>query len=195
MPGRSDSVRGRPPKPVEERVRDGTPGHRPLPEVLLVSGRPDLQELAEPPETLPREAKEFWHDVVLELVKIGMVDRVDRPVLKQLAVQYARIEQAQRVLAQDGHFTRGSVGQLKEHPALKIEANATALFLKLAEHYGLTPVARTRLGLAELHRRTLEQEFGSGLPTPDLKPIDEIILTDDDGDEIDQAIQDADVIT
>jgi hypothetical protein len=75
------------------------------------------------------------------------------------------------VIATDGHFVRGSVGQLREHPAIRIEREATAMFLKIAEHYALTPVARTRLGLAELHRRTLAQEMGGAFGNPDLQPI------------------------
>jgi hypothetical protein len=111
-------------------------------------------------------------------------------VLEQLAVQYARIRQAQRVLAVDGHFVRGSVGQLRPHPALKIEGDATDRFLKLAEHYALTPIARTRLGLAELHRRSLAEELNAGLGKPELRKAGRAtpVLTSEDGDEIDQVV-------
>jgi P27 family predicted phage terminase small subunit len=177
-------VRGRKPKPVEQKQLEGNPGKRPLPEPLLVAGRPNVNELDEPPEHLPKEAKDFWRDSVTRLIEVGIIDRVDVPVLEQMAVQYARIRQAQRVLAVDGHFVPGSVGQLREHPALKVEKEATTLFLKMAEHYALTPIARTRLGLAELHKRTLAKELQEGLGVPDLKPV----LTDADGDEIDEAV-------
>lgn len=177
-------MRGSKPKPVEQKLREGNPGKRPLPEPLLVAGRPQHGELAEPPEHLPEEAKEFWKESITRLIEVGIIDRVDVPVLEQLSVQYARIRQAQRVLAVDGHYVRGSVGQLRPHPALKIEQDATTLFLKMAEHYALTPIARTRLGLAELHRRSLQAEISDNLATPKLTPV----LTDDDGDEIDQVV-------
>lgn len=175
-------MRGRKPTPIEQRIAEGNPHKKPIPEPVLVSGRPDLDEMAEPPAHLPDEAKEFWTTSVQRLVEVGIIDRVDAPVLEQLSVQYARIRQAQRVLTQDGHFVRGSVGQLREHPAIKIEREATGMFLKIAEHYALTPIARTRLGLAELHRRSLSQELREGLGRPDLEPI----LVTEDGDEIDQ---------
>lgn len=162
-------MRGRKPMPIEQRVKEGNTQHRPLPAPVLVSGRPALSELEEPPAHLPVEAKAFWRDSVQRLIEVGIVDRVDVPVLEQLSTQYARIRQAQRVLAEDGHFVRGSVGQLREHPAMKIEREATLLFLRIAEHYALTPIARTRLGLAELHRRSLTAEMEEGLGTPDLK--------------------------
>lgn len=178
-------MRGAKPKTVETRIREGNPSKRPLPETVLVGGRPDVHELAEPPAHLPDDAKEWWNESVTRLVEVGIVDRVDLPILEQMAIQYARMRQAQRVLAVDGHFVRGSVGQLRPHPSLKIEQDATQLFFKMAEHYGLTPVARTRLGLAELHRRSLQQEMGASLKKPDFKPV----LTDDDGDEIDEAVE------
>lgn len=187
-------MRGHPPTPIEQRIKEGNPSKRPLPEPVLVGGRPTVAELQDPPAYLPEEAKDFWRDSVAQLVEVGIVDRVDRPVLEQLAVQYARIRQSQRVLAEQGHYVRGSSGQLRPHPALKIEQDSTVLFLRIAEHYALTPVARTRLGLAELHRRSLQQELQSGLKKPDLKPI----LTDEDGDEVDRAaeaeIADAEIV-
>jgi P27 family predicted phage terminase small subunit len=164
-------MRGRKPTPTEKRVLEGNPQKRPLPEVLLVAGRPELQEFAVPPDYLPLDAQEFWRDSVVRLVDVGIIDRVDYPALEQLAVQYARIRQAQRVIREEGLFTLGSVGQIREHPALKIEREATTLFMKMAEHFALTPIARTRLGLAELHRRTLADEMGSALGTPKLTPI------------------------
>lgn len=180
--------RGQKPKPVEQRIREGNAGKNKLPEPLLVGGRPMPAEIADPPGHLTADAREFWRTSVLRLAEVGIIDRVDVPVLEQLATQYARIRGAQRVIESEGYFARGSVGQIREHPALKIEREATTQFLKIAEHYALTPIARTRLGLAELHRRTLSQELNEGLGKPDLKPVDEPILTDDDGDEIDQAV-------
>jgi P27 family predicted phage terminase small subunit len=181
-------MRGRKPKPREQRVREGNAGKRKLPEAVLVAGRPDLAEIAEPPAHLPPEAQAFWRDSVLKLIEVGIIDRVDVPVLEQMATQYARIRQAQRVLEVDGHFVRGSVGQLRPHPALKIESDATNLFLKMAEHYALTPIARTRL--AELHRRSLKKELEDGLGTPDLRraPRKAPPLTSDEPDEIDQVV-------
>jgi P27 family predicted phage terminase small subunit len=178
-------VRGRKPKPVEQRIVEGNPRKHAIPQPLLVAGRPTAHELDEPPDHLPPEAKQFWLTSVTRLIEVGIIDRVDVPVLEQLAVQYARIRQAQRVLAQDGHYSRGAAGQLKEHPAMKIEQNATMMFLKIAEHYALTPIARTRLGLAELHRRSLASELNDGLGAPDLVPV---TLTVDDPDEIDAAV-------
>jgi P27 family predicted phage terminase small subunit len=179
-------MRGRKPKPVEQRIAEGNPRKHAIPKPVLVSGRPSLHELDVPPAHLAPEAQEFWATSVTRLIEVGIIDRVDVPMLEQLATQYAIIRQAQRVLAVDGHFSRGAAGQLKRHPAMDILTTATGTFSKLAEHFALTPIARTRLGLAELHRRSLATELSEGLGTPDLVPV---TLTSDDPDEIDAIVE------
>lgn len=141
--------------------------HRTAIEPVLVAGRPE-DEFDQPPDDLPHDAQHFWRDTVSRLVEVGMLDLVDSAALRMLATQYARWRQAGRVVAADGHFARGSVGQLREHPALKIEREAHVLYLKTAEQFGLTPMARTRLGLAELHRRSLHSEMEHALGGADV---------------------------
>jgi P27 family predicted phage terminase small subunit len=171
-------MRGRKPKPVEQRRLEGgrDVSHRAVPEPLLVAGRP-AHEFDEPPADLPRDGREFWRSTVSRLIEVGMLDLIDEVALRMLATQYARWCQASRVVAVDGHFVRGSVGQLREHPAIKIEREAHGLYIKTAEQFGLTPMARTRLGLAELHRRSLHSEMESALGTAD---VIEGEATDDD---------------
>jgi P27 family predicted phage terminase small subunit len=165
-------VRGRKPVPAEQRLLEGNPGKRPIPEPVLVGGRPGDGEMTDPPDHLPAEAKAFWRVSVARLIDVGIVDRVDGPLLEMLATTYARWRQASRVLAVDGHFVHGIGGSLRAHPAIKIERDANAAFLRMAEHFALSPVARTRLGLQELHRRTLAAELADALGEPDLQPID-----------------------
>jgi P27 family predicted phage terminase small subunit len=156
---------------------------------VLVGGRPAAEELAEPPEHLPADAKDFWRGSVVRLVEVGIVDRVDLPMLEQLATQYARIKAAQRVIEAQGYFAAGSTGQMKEHPAVKMEQEATVLFHRLADQFALTPTARTRLGIAELAKRSLQQELEQALGGPVLRPavVDEVIeeIVDTDADELD----------
>ena len=47
------------------------------------------------------------------------------------------------------------------NPAVRIEREAAKALLHLAEHYGLTPVARVRLGLSELKRKGLQAELAA----------------------------------
>ena len=161
---------GPPPKPVEQRIREGTHRADRYPEPIVVAGRPVPAELAKPPDHLPPDAREFWSDTISKLAEVGIVDFIDVPAFEMLATQYARVCEARRVVAEDGLFVLGTVGQKREHPALKIERDATRAFLRLADHFALTPVARTRLGLAGLQAKTMAAEMDDTLGKPKLTP-------------------------
>lgn len=156
-------MKGRKPKPIEERIRDGNQSHRPLPEPLLIAGRPLPGELARPPRHLPKEGRDYWRETVARLVDIGMIDRVDRPALEMLATAYARWRQAGKLLMTADLLELGARGQLKQNPAIRIERDAATVYMRIAEHFGVTPIARSRLGLAEVHRRSLEAEMSGAL--------------------------------
>lgn len=152
--GYAAPVRGRKPKPVEQRRRDGNPGKRPLPEPVIVKGRVGLVK----PE-LPEHASELWDEIVPALEGVGIVDAIDRAMLETLCHQYQRVCEARAVIAKEGLMARGFNGQPVEHPAVRTERAAATELLRYAEHYALTPIARTRLGLAELARRTQAEEL------------------------------------
>jgi P27 family predicted phage terminase small subunit len=147
-------------------------GHRPLPEPVLVGGRPRAGELDEPPAHLSKVAREFWSEAVHRLVECGIVDRVDTAALEQLCIQYARMRTAQAVIKKVGTFSVGSRGQLRTHPAVAQERDATLLYLRLAQEFGLTPLARGRLGLTALRGRSLQAEIADHLGPVELTVID-----------------------
>jgi P27 family predicted phage terminase small subunit len=132
-------VRGRKRKPAQQKIREGNAGNRPTRELVIAPGT-----LAPPPD-LPDEAVEMWGWLVSRLDAARILDQVDLPALVAMCVQWARGQQAQRVLDEEGMFELGSMGQLVEHPAISIERQAHTLFLRFAEQYGLTAAARARI--------------------------------------------------
>ena len=172
-------MRGPKPKPVEQRRLEGGSdvSHRTMPEPLLVAGRPE-HELDEPPRDLPPVARRYWRKTIRRLVEVGMIDLVDEAALRMLASQYARWDAAAKVVNKEGVVSAGYMGQPVEHPAVRVERNATILYLRAAEQFGLTPMARTRLGLAELHRRSLHAEMDRALDAPAIEA--EVVVDGDD---------------
>lgn len=86
---------GRPPKPRSTRAKEGgtekagAVSHRPLPAAVVVAGR---NVRVDPPVDVadsPR-ALELWEEVVRQLAEAGIVDQIDRPMLRELCHQYAR---------------------------------------------------------------------------------------------------------
>lgn len=160
---------GRKPKPIEQRIAEGNPGRRPLPQPVHLD-QERLDELREPPEGLDPRAKEFWTFAVDKLLGAGVLDRVDAPTLEMLATAYARVCHARDAIKKYGHFVRRPDGQVREHPAVKLERESITLYLKLAEQFALTPVARTRLGLAQMQGRSMIAEMDDRLGKAELEP-------------------------
>lgn len=111
-----------------------------------------ILRMLDPPSDLPIEALEFWKDTVQLLGESGVIHGADRSALIALSVQWARAERARKVLIEEGYFALGSMGQIVEHPALSIERQAHSMFLRFAEQYGLTPIARAKI-LSATERR------------------------------------------
>jgi P27 family predicted phage terminase small subunit len=133
-------MKGRKATPIEQRKREGNPGHRPLPEPLKFKSGPPTK-----PKDLPAAASELWDELVPVMVAAGIADQVHRATLVALCVQWARGEMARRVIAEEGYFARGSMGQVIEHPALGMEARAHQLLLRFCEQYGLTAASAARI--------------------------------------------------
>lgn len=161
-------ITGPKPTPIELRKADGSyrPDRHGQPPSL--GAIPD--DFIDPPDCLDDTAKELWRKAVPVLAEVGLISVVDSAALEMLCTQYARARQAARLIAEQGHLARGSMGQLTEHPAIRTEREAALTFLRFAEQYALTPVARTRLGLAEMQRRSLASDVASVLGEPEFEP-------------------------
>lgn len=156
-------MRGRKPKPVEIRELEGgsTVSHRPLPQPVLVQGRP-LEPLA-PPERLTEAQAAIWNDVVDTLFEAGILDRADGFMLEALVVNVDRAREASRMIEEYGAVAVTAKGVPCVSPWIRIERDAWNTVAKVAEHFGLTPLARTRLGLAVLQGRSLQAELSERL--------------------------------
>lgn len=162
-------IRGPKPKSAQQRRAEGNPGKRPIPETVEMGGLPPTSP--EPPDHLDADGKRWWNEAIPILHAVGILDVVDTAALEMAATAYSRYRGAKRVLDTQGTLSRGSTGQLTEHPACGTERQAQAMYLRFAEQYALTPVARTRLGLAELHRRSMAEEMTNKLGKPALTAV------------------------
>lgn len=144
--------RGRKPKPLELKDK-AVSKHGELPAPIEVAG-----ELArKPPVTLGDAGTAFWEEVV-ELLGDKVLKPIDRAALQAMCVQLDRAHEAARLLEDQGLVSKGSTGQMAEHPAIKIEARAHAMLLRFAAELGATPTARARIAAAKEKERK-EDEF------------------------------------
>lgn len=148
-------ARGRPVKPIEQKKREGNLGHRKLPEPVV------LTEVSFLKPKMPRAASQLWDDIVPILREAQVLNKIDTAALEAMCIQWHRSVQARKILAKEGLFTLGSTGQLVPHPALEIERAAHTLFIRFAEQFGITPVARARIAaaVANVHSVSMQEEL------------------------------------
>lgn len=156
---------GRPPKPIEQKIMEGRrpgrdSGGRRLPEPVLLGGRVrSLADIPCPASIKSEEGRSFWESFVGRLAAAGVLDLIDVFALEMMTEQYVICLRAKRVLDLQGYMTRGSTGQMVPHPAVRIVNEAQDRYLRLADHFGGTVLARSRIGLTEVSRRTLAAEL------------------------------------
>lgn len=118
----------------------GNPGHRAPAQPPTPAPRPP-----EPPTWLDREGKAEWRRIVPELVKLGLVAKVDRAVLATYCDAWSRFVEARKHLG-DGLVVkyRDDRGPTK-NPAWQIYRDAAHLVNQLGERLGVSPRARLRM--------------------------------------------------
>lgn len=158
-------AKGRPPKTAEQRlVEGGSQGngaisHRPSPRPVVLAPRITQYDRPEPPTDLPPEGRELWDISVEALIDLNAAQMIDVPALRMMCRAYARAERSAQVLDKQGYFARGSTGQIVEHPAVRVYEKASNEFLRYATEFGITTLARTRLGLLDVTRRSLSEDL------------------------------------
>lgn len=108
-------------------------------------------------------AAHYWDAVVDELIRAGMFQDSDRYVLVEIVEAYAmavRFRHAMNVAletsVEDGG---GLLGRQAERARIGYE-KYTLMWKGLAAEFGLTPVARLRLGLGQIKAATLMEALG-----------------------------------
>ena len=150
-------TKGRKPKPVEVKRREGNPGKRALPDVVTVAGR----GLPDKPVGLSDLAGSLWDVEVPKMAADGLLDQIDGPVLGQYFEAWGlAIGSIKAVYGDDdtSDLLKGPVtwtpndftGELtaKKHPGITAWKDATATMQRIAAEFGLTPSSRTRLGMS-----------------------------------------------
>lgn len=130
-------------------------GRKPLPRAIIearggVCSRPAEMavETAAPkcPTHLKGGARAEWRFIVPELLKLGVLGRIDRAALALYCAAYARHIKAEKELAKSGEVVTSPNGHLIQSPWLPISNKAAAIAHKFLTEFGLTPSARMRIG-------------------------------------------------
>lgn len=134
-------------KPAAKRQGRGTKDVGKLevvPEGITADGFFPLPKLGgKPPLKATREAWEAYWSSSLPQLLTG----ADRSSLVRLFDQYDRRERLARAWSRSP-FTEGSTGQQIVNPAARAVATLDSAIVQLEDRFGITPLARMRLGIA-----------------------------------------------
>lgn len=148
-------ARGPAPKPVELRLLQGNPGHRPLD--LDGVFRPEVG-LPDAPSWLSKEARKAWRRLSPELIRYNLISKVDQNAFAMLCQTIGRLELIERsimarqqtfaaagkdpVLALMDKTPNGLVIQSALYQVLNREQEKLQQMLS---SFGMRPDARTRV--------------------------------------------------
>ena len=130
---------GPPPKPPELRLIQGNPAHRPI---RKAARRPSPG--ASCPVSLSPLARMEWRRLLPQLMRLGLLTRIDRGALASFCEAWADLTWASTTIQKEGYIVLAGNGTQIPHPAVAIKHRAMDRIRKFASEFGFTPASRAR---------------------------------------------------
>ena len=135
------ATRGRKPTPTAIKELEGNPGKRPLnaKEPKPVKKAPACPKWLEP------GAKKEWRRLSKQLEQLGVLTELDMASFAAYCQAYARYKEAEEFITQHGSIVKTPSGYWQQVPQVAQAQTYSKIMLRLAEQFGLTPSARSRI--------------------------------------------------
>lgn len=147
------AVRGRKPTPTALKVLEGNPGKR-----KLNTREPKPAKKAPTcPAWLEPEAKKEWRRLAKQMVEIGILTDIDRDSFAGYCQAYARWKEAEEFISQHGSIVRTPSGYWQTVPQVSIAQTYLKQMNRIAEQFGLTPAARSRIVAGSEKKETKDE--------------------------------------
>lgn len=141
-------------KPTELKRALGNPGKRKLPDKGKVIMLPQISN--EPPAHLTKAQKDKW----IELRRLApWIAVTDEPLLTTLIEKLTRQKQLQKELKKSKFVLYTDKGYAYANPLFGMLSTIETEIFKILCQLGLTPVDRTKMGVAEVKARTKLEEI------------------------------------
>uniref|UniRef100_A0A6M3K3R3 Putative terminase n=1 Tax=viral metagenome TaxID=1070528 RepID=A0A6M3K3R3_9ZZZZ len=131
------------PQPTALKKLRGNPGRRPLPKNEPATGK--YARVPPPPRYLDRYGKNEWRRVAGQLLKAGLLTKVDRSALSAYCACYSTWLNAQDQIKKHGVLVKAPSGFPMQSPYLAISNKALEQMLKFLVEFGMTPSSRARV--------------------------------------------------
>lgn len=149
---------GPPPIPVERKRARGNPGKQSLPAQSDTAALRPAKGVPQPPDHLDERGLDVWRRV-WKAAGQWVSPETDRELMIRYCEAQDEREQLRAYIARNGLSTTGSQGQEVLAPQTKRLETVEKQMTKYEQLLGLTPVDRSRLGLAEVKKASALEEF------------------------------------
>jgi P27 family predicted phage terminase small subunit len=146
--------RGPPPKPTALKLLQGT--HRPD-RAPKNEPKPKIEKPT-CPAWLSKVAKAEWRRVSGDLVKLGLLSKLDRSALAAYCEAYAEWRAMEELLREVGRTQESESGYVLVRPEVATRNQAAARMKAFLAEFGMSPAARTRVE-AEAHAEPTGSAF------------------------------------
>ena len=101
------------------------------------------------PDELPEYAAAVWGSVVSFLVREGRWKRVGTEPLKAYCWDAYYVDQADKLIHEEGVIVRDARGGTKKHEGFQIKNQAMSRMIEFSKLYGFDPKSRVSIGIKE----------------------------------------------
>lgn len=136
---------GRPPKPVEQKRKNGNPGQRKLPDLKNVIALPQIK--GDAPLHLSVAGQKMWTDV---RSMAPWIANTDAKLLIELCEKMDKKYELKEKLAATDYVLFTDKGYAYANPLFGMLNTVENDIVKLLSLLGLTPIDRSKLGVAEV---------------------------------------------
>lgn len=176
------------PREVRERRGDASKGAS-QGDTVVVGGRSLDGKVPKPPPGLTSSMQSIWRVVIEDLIDAHIYDRVDVYAVEAFVVALGRAREARTILNRPGkledRLLAPTVRGTMAHPLLTVERESLKEARLMGEMLGLSPSARSRLGLKRPTGKTLNdmKDQGGRSARASLKMMPGGKVDDDDDDD------------
>lgn len=137
-------MRGRKPKPTQQKALSGNPGKRPL---NKNEPKPSAMTEVDAPPWLDGVARDVWGWYAPRLLKTKVLTEIDLHNLEAFCMAYSRWRLAEEEVAEKGLTVSTLNGGIQKNPAVTVVNEALRQIATFGALLGLDPSSRSRIAV------------------------------------------------
>ncbi len=141
-------MKGRKPKPTAQKIFEGNPGKKKLPEnEPTPSGWETLNAKGLPPypKHLSPSSRKVWDEIVPEMMKMGIFTPADSFAMEALCNEISDYRRIRKRIHKEGDLVKCANGTQRKNPLHSIAKEKLSTIDKYGAKFGFSPADRERI--------------------------------------------------